>query len=163
MNRFDLERYLHAHIPLSAAMQVTVLEVAPDHVTLSAPLAPNINHRETLFGGSASAVAVLAAWSLVHTRLCDAGVGSRLVIQGNTMRFDHPVTGTFHARSWLPHPDKWDRFCNMLLRKGKARIAANCDLTFGGRIAARFEGAFVALAAPVAAGADVGEISRNGR
>jgi thioesterase domain-containing protein len=60
MELAELERYLHQHIPLSEAMQVSVVEVHPEHVVLSAPLAPNINHRETVFGGSASAVAILA-------------------------------------------------------------------------------------------------------
>ena len=48
--------------------------VAPDTVVIEAPLAPNINHRKTVFGGSASALGILAAWSLVHLRL--AGTGS---------------------------------------------------------------------------------------
>ena len=65
----QLERYLHEHIPLSKAMGVSVLSVGEEAVTLRAPLAPNINHRETVFGGSASALAILAAWSLLHTRL----------------------------------------------------------------------------------------------
>ena len=57
----ELASDLHAHIPLSAAMQVSVAAVDADGVTLQAPLAPNINHRDTVFGGSASAVAILAA------------------------------------------------------------------------------------------------------
>ena len=48
-------------MPLSQAMQVTVVEASFQQVVLTAPLAPNINHRETVFGGSASAVAILAA------------------------------------------------------------------------------------------------------
>ena len=79
----ELEAYLHGHIPLSAAMQVSVLAVASTGVTLRAPLAPNINHRDTVFGGSASAVAILAAWSLLHTRMRADGVSARLVIQAN--------------------------------------------------------------------------------
>src|SRR3989344_2448014 len=62
-------------------MEVTVVEASPHQVVLSAPLAPNINHRETVFGGSASAVAILAAWSMLHLRLSAEGLGSRLVVQ----------------------------------------------------------------------------------
>jgi thioesterase domain-containing protein len=61
MDRIEVERYLHAHIPLSRAMAVEVQAATPVCVRLCAPLAPNINHRETVFGGSASAVAILAA------------------------------------------------------------------------------------------------------
>jgi thioesterase domain-containing protein len=141
----ELEQYLHAHIPLSKAMQVSVLDVQPDYVTLSAPLPPNINHRETVFGGSAAAVAVLAAWSLVHTRLVAAGLPSRLVIQRNTMQFAMPISGTFTARSFLQNEQLWERFTRILRRKGKARIAVSCTLGFADREAGYFEGEFVAL------------------
>ena len=63
----ELEWYLHEHIPLSKATEVSVVSVAEDTVILRA--AANINHRETVFGGSASAIAVLAAWRLLHARL----------------------------------------------------------------------------------------------
>ena len=56
-----IQDYLHEHIPLSKAMGATVLKVDLSGVVLSAPLEPNINHRETVFGGSASSLAILAA------------------------------------------------------------------------------------------------------
>ncbi len=84
----ELEKYLHEQIPMSEAMQVSVVEVKSEAVVLSAPLAPNINHRETVFGGSASAVAIVAAWSLLHIRLKSSGISSRLVIQRNIMNYD---------------------------------------------------------------------------
>lgn len=59
----DLQAYLHRQIPLSAAMQVSVVSATLDSVVLSAPLAPNINHKYTAFGGSVSALGILAAWS----------------------------------------------------------------------------------------------------
>jgi thioesterase domain-containing protein len=80
----NLATYLYDHIPLSKAMQVSVVSISDEKLVLSAPLAPNINHRDTVFGGSASAIAILAAWSLLHTRLLKAGISSRLVIQRNT-------------------------------------------------------------------------------
>jgi thioesterase domain-containing protein len=144
----ELERYLHDHIPLSRAMQVSVLDVQPDCVILSAPLPPNINHRDSVFGGSAAAVAVLAAWSLVHTRLLAAALPSRLVIQRNTMQFAMPITGTFTARSFLTDEQLWERFTRLLKRKGKARISVSCTLDFAGREAGYFEGEFVAVDAP---------------
>jgi thioesterase domain-containing protein len=141
----ELEQYLHRHIPLSLAMQVTVLEVQPQHVILSAPLEPNINHRDTVFGGSATAVAVLAAWSLVHTRLVNAGVPSRLVVQRNAMTFAVPMTGAFTARSSLADDARWDKFIQTLARRTRARISVACELFCAGEEAGRFQGDFVAL------------------
>jgi len=129
-------------------MAVSVVSVQSDSVILRAPLAPNINHRETVFGGSASALAILAAWSLLHVRLTNENIASRLVIQRNTMEYDQPILGDFTAHSSLAQPDRWDRFTRMIARKGKARIAVASSLQYGGNVVGRFSGEFVALAYP---------------
>ncbi|MGF6158430.1 thioesterase domain-containing protein [Ensifer sp. KUDG1] len=141
----ELQAYLHNHIPLSAAMQVRVDAVADDRVLLSAPLAPNINHRETVFGGSASALAILSAWSLLHVRLRNGDVAARLVIQSNRMDYLKPVAGAFSARSSLADPGQWPGFLRLLERRGKARAVVVADLLDGDSVAGRFEGEFVAL------------------
>jgi len=141
----DLQAYLHAHIPLSNAMQVRVLEITADSVLLAAPLAPNINHRETVFGGSASALAILSAWALLHTRLRDAGVTSRLVIQRNTMDYEKPIFGDFTARSSLADPAAWPQFLRLLSRRGKARMEVHALLECAGEPVGRLSGEFVAL------------------
>lgn len=145
MSPSQLERYLHKHIPLSRAMQVRVIEVGADKVVISAPLAPNINHRETVFGGSASAVAILAAWSLLHTRLAGEGIACRVVIQRNTMSYGRPISGTFTATSGMAYPDEFPRFLRTLDRKGKARTTVTCELHFAGEAVGHFDGEFVAL------------------
>ena len=142
----DLAHYLHAHIPLSKAMAVSVDSVDPHGVVLRAPLAPNINHRDTVFGGSASALAILAAWSLLHTRLRSEGISSRLVIQRNTMEYEQPIVGEFTARSFLEQA-QWQQFTRMLARKGKARIAVSSVLEHAGQEVGRLTGEFVALGA----------------
>ena len=147
MSPVELEHYLHAHIPLSKAMEVSVLEVRPQSVTLSAPLAPNINHRDTVFGGSASAVAILAAWSLLHIRLVGEGIASRLVIQRNTMSYALPIDGTFTAVATMPSAEDWAQFLRMFKRRGKARITVASELHYAGQVAGRLEGEFAALGA----------------
>ncbi len=57
MTPSELQTYLHTHIPLSKAMEVEVVQATPDIIELRAPLAPNINHRGTAFGGSISTLA----------------------------------------------------------------------------------------------------------
>src|SRR5580700_1488384 len=89
-----LEAYLHAHIPLARAMQAVVLESSGEVVVMRAPLAPNLNHQASVFGGSASALAMLASWGLLCSRLTDQGLSPdvvRVVIQRNTMTFARPM------------------------------------------------------------------------
>lgn len=141
----SLERYLHANIPISGAMQVSVCSASTESVTLSAPLEPNINHKSTVFGGSASAVAILAAWSLLHLRLVKEGLRCEVVIQSNQMDYDRPIHGPFTATSALAAPGNWPGFLKMLMRRRRARIDVHSVLTYDDAIAARFKGSFVAF------------------
>ncbi len=145
MDTAALERYLHARIPLSQAMQISVVEASEARVVLRAPLAPNINHRLTAFGGSVSAIAILSAWSLLHTRLRDAGIEARLVIQRNTVHYDAPIEDTFTATATVPGEGVWETFLRTFARRGKARIGVSSVLESAGVVAARFEGHFVVL------------------
>lgn len=145
MTPSELEHYLHEQIPLSKAMDVSVVSTNADSLTLRAPLAPNVNHFESVFGGSASALAILAAWSLLNVCLRKEHVASRLVIQRNTMDYDTPIVGEFSAEACLDEESDWPRFLRTLARRGKARIKVQAELKNEGQIAGRFTGEFVAL------------------
>ena len=144
----ELAQYLHTHIPLSRAMGVSVVAVDPYAVTLDAPLEPNINHHQTVFGGSASALAILAGWALLHVRLQAEGIASRLVIQRNVMEYERPILGRFRARATLQQPERWPHFTRMLARKGKARVAAFTVLEYMDQVVGKFTGEFVAFGTP---------------
>jgi thioesterase domain-containing protein len=145
MNPVELTDYLRRNIPLTGAMEVSAISVAPGTVVLEAPLAPNINHRKTVFGGSASSLAILAAWSLVHLRLAGTSLEHRLVIQRNTMSYDAPIEGTFTATAQFAEGTDWPRFLETLERRGKARISAVAELTYDGKAAGKLEADFVAI------------------
>ena len=142
----DLQQYLHGRIPISAAMGVRVLEATPDKVVLSAPIGPNVNHRETVFGGSAAAVATLAAWSVLRLALQSQGRDVRLVIQRSEMDFEHPIPGDFTATALRPPVAEWSLFEQSLSRRNKARIAVRSELWLDQQRVGSFEGDFVAIA-----------------
>ncbi len=149
MTGAELQRYLHEHIPLSQAMGAEVVELLPESVTLAAPLAPNINHRATVFGGSVAALGMLAAWSLLHTRLRAAHAASgsapvRLVVQRSEIHYERPIPGDFRAQARLAEPGDWERFLAVLERRGRARIAVEVVLGWNGEACARMSGEFVA-------------------
>ena len=150
MDRRELEQYLHDSIPLSKAMGVEVRKSNAEHVVLAAPLVPNRNHQATVFGGSASAVAILAAWSLLHLRLKEAGLRVRLVIQQNTMKYERPIAGKFLASSSVTDRSTWERFQDMLKRKQRARISVRVTIRCNGENVGEMQGEFVALTNPAA-------------
>jgi thioesterase domain-containing protein len=140
-----LENYLHEHIPLSAAMKVSVCSITSDSVALSAPLSPNINHKNTVFGGSASALGILAAWSILHVRLVQTGLRCEVVIQSNQIDYERPIRGDFIATSSLSAPATWPLFTRMLIRKKKARIEVQSLLTCEETRVGTLRGRFVAF------------------
>lgn len=140
-----IQEYLYEHIPLSEAMEVKAVEASKNKVILRAPLPPNINHRDTVFGGSASALAILSAWSLVHFRLQHEGLNCRVVIQKNTMSYDKPILSDFEAICILDDEAKWQKFVKILSRKKRSRIVLNSCLEYQGEKVGFFEGALVAI------------------
>ncbi|MDO6384780.1 YiiD C-terminal domain-containing protein [Uliginosibacterium sp. 31-12] len=145
MNNTELQAYLHAHIPLSAAMQVEVREATPEYIELHAPLAPNVNHRGTAFGGSIATLATLAGWSLLRVRLDGMEPLPHLVIQRNTMEFMRPIPGAFSARVHFPADADWPGFQAKLAERGKAKLSLQVEVLSDGAVAARLDGVFVAL------------------
>ena len=150
----DLEQYLYQKIPLSRVIQVSAIEVNELTVRLRAPLTPNMNHRATVFGGSAVAVAILSAWSLLHVRLHAVTAGASIVIQRHSMTYDRPMHGDFAARAALAAPEDWPAFMRNLQRWGKARISVNSVLEYDNEQAGLFSGEFVAFVGELCIGAN---------
>ena len=144
MSTSALVNFLHTQIPLSRAMDVSVVEASAEQVVLEAPLEPNINVHGTMFGGSVSTLGLLAAWSVLHLRLEAAGIANQLVIHRAEAEYLLPVKGRLRAVARLDGAD-WESFVHMLERRGKARLTVIAELQFEGAVAARLSGEFVAL------------------
>ena len=141
----ELERYLSKLIPMASALGVNVRQASLDSVMIAAPLSLNRNHRGTVFGGSASAVAILAGWLLLDVRLRTTGVAASVVIQRNEMHYLTPITSDFEARARLSTDGNWCNFLRILARRKKSRVNVSVDLTCKGVVVGEFAGSFVAM------------------
>ncbi len=150
MTAGDLSAYLHAHIPLTRALAVEVVEVSEEIVRLGAPLAPNLNHRQTAFGGSVASLAILAAWGWLHARLANTAADFRLVIQHQEMEYLAPIDGPFTATCTAPPALAWQKFARALATRRRGRIDLTAEVSCDGRVAATFRGTYVALAGAAA-------------
>jgi thioesterase domain-containing protein len=128
-------------------MGVTVLRAEPAGVILGAPLAPNVNHSGTVFGGSAAAVAVLAAWSQVEVCLQAAVQPGRIVIRRSAMDFERPIVADFTATAVPPSPADWERLLGTLQRGRMGRIAVRTVLDCEGERVGELEGEFAVIPA----------------
>jgi thioesterase domain-containing protein len=142
----DIESYLRRRIPLAVAMGIEVRSATPSRVELAAPLAPNTNNGEMVFGGSAVAVAILAAWTLLYIRERDLGGNAQLLIQRSSMHYERPITRDFRGVCELTDEASYRRFRATLDRRRRARITLRSALLQDGERAGSFEGDFVVLA-----------------
>jgi len=140
-----VEAYLHDHIPISGYMGAHVLEANEDRVRIGFPLEPNINHRQTAFGGSIASAATLSAWSLIWVRLREMEPRPRLVIQANTVTYSRPVETEFVATTEPIDDGDWHRFLESLNRRGRGRIDVSSVVSVDSLECSRFLGTFIAI------------------
>ena len=143
MKPIDLETYLHEQIPAAQLLAVRVSACSKSEVRLIAPLAPNINHKNTVFGGSQSVLAILAAWSLVYMQL--RGIRNEIVIQESSMFFLKAADGEFSATSRYEDSPQWARFNRMFFKRGKGRIQIESNVYCKDEHVANFKGTYVAF------------------
>lgn len=117
-----LQEILHSEIPLSAAMHLSVVADGEGFV-LEAPLDPNRNLQHTFFGGSLSALGLLAGWSWLRLALREEMLEPDIVVQRSATDFLSPIPGLARAQPHAPDSETWDRFLRTLRRRGRGRIA----------------------------------------
>ena len=137
----ELERTIHQLIPLSVAMGVTVTSFEDDVLTLSAPLAPNINHQMSAFGGSLSALSALTGWGMVQLQIGKMNIVGNTVVGRSEASFLRPVLKHLTCRCSLPND--FDVFQEKLSVKGKSRILLITEVVEDGEIAMTTSSQFV--------------------
>ena len=140
----ELEQTLRAEIPLTRAMDVRVLRFDQNGLALGAALVPNLNHKQTAFGGSLNSLTTLACWGLIQLLVHDSAQAITVVIQESSVQFLKPVMQDFEAVCPPPPAAVIEKFLRMLERKGRARLELESIIHSDGDVALRFRGQFVA-------------------
>jgi thioesterase domain-containing protein len=141
-----LEAYLREKIPLSRAMDVNVIENTSSRLVLEAPLAANINHVGTAFGGSLHALPTLACYSTLWTIMREAGTDGHVVVKRSEASYRSPVKGRLRAVCIRPPQPVVMRFLEDLRRNKKARMELDAIVEGeAGKPAVEFHGTFVAI------------------
>jgi thioesterase domain-containing protein len=137
-----LERKLHDEIPLSLEMGIRVAAYDGTSLKMTAPLAPNINHKSTAFGGSLYALAVQCSWGMTHLKLTEAALHKHIVIQESNIRYLLPVDHDMQATRKLDGI-AFKKFLRTLARHDRARIELDFIIKLHGRPAVEFSGRYV--------------------
>jgi thioesterase domain-containing protein len=118
-----LQDILHRDIPLTRHMELRVARWEDHELRLAMPLAPNINHTGTMFGGSLYGITVLTGWGWLTLRLREAGISDgHIVIRGGQIEYPRPVSGDAESVCGAPADEDWQKFLTQYQRRGRARL-----------------------------------------
>ena len=143
----QLQSLILGEIPMARAMQLSLREYDGTRLTLTAPLAPNINDKGCAFGGSLVSLLTLAGWGLVVLKLRDLGRDCDVYVQDSTVRYLAPVWSELVAIAQLADGETWDDFAQAIAQRGRARATVNCRVPLeDGGDACTMQARFVAIA-----------------
>ncbi|MBL8251878.1 MAG: YiiD C-terminal domain-containing protein [Candidatus Competibacter sp.] len=138
----DINDYLNRHVPLVRAMQARLERCDEAGLSMTAPLAPNINDKGIAFGGSLAAIASLTGWALTYITLREHGEAAEIVIVESALKFLRPVRGEIVTECARPEPAAAARFIDRLRQRGKARWTVEVLIRAEGEPALAFSGQY---------------------
>jgi thioesterase domain-containing protein len=122
-----LQEKIHRTIPLSRALAYRIVELGSNHITVEAPLEPNVNIHGTGFAGSIYSLGMLSAWALGSHIIDLAGQAAALVVAEASIRYRAPIRETIRCRCVLDS-NQTEGFVTQLSTKGKARMDARVEI-----------------------------------
>jgi thioesterase domain-containing protein len=149
-----LTQFFINHLPITQFMGLDIESYDGDTLVLTAPLEPNINDKQTAFGGSLYNTAVMACWGMIYLKTQEKNVACNQVVTEGNIKYIAPVNGRIRAICHAPSEEELISFFDHFERKGKARInleAAiyNDDCVKGidpeAKLAVKFKGQYAIL------------------
>ena len=138
----EINDYLNRYVPLFPAMQARLDRCDETGLSMSAPLAPNINDKGIAFGGSMAAIASLTGWALTRATLKEHGETAEIFITDSNLKFMRPVRGEIVAECARPDPSVTARFIDSYRQRGKARWTVEVTIRADGELAMTFLGQY---------------------
>lgn len=138
-----LQRTIDSNIPLVSALGASVESYDGQTLIVGLPLAPNVNHKNTAFGGSLYCAGVLSAWGLLYLKLLEVEEEGVIVIFDGRVHYHKPVAGAFKSSCELSDLVAWEKFIKIYRRRGKARLKIDSEILCDGQVCASFHGEFV--------------------
>ena len=110
-------------MPPVAALGLRIVEATGDRLRLHAPLAPNINDKGCVFGGSLGSLMTLAGWGLIVLRLAEAGLDADVFVADSEIRYRAPLYADIETTAELAEGESWEDFLSTLRSRGRARLS----------------------------------------
>lgn len=144
-----LVEYLKQHVPLTCHIDIQAGQQDGSCFELHAPLTPNLNDKQTAFGGTLAALCTLSGWCAVSSLCRDSGAKVDIAVLESHIRYRLPVTSDpIVARACLPEQEAQAAFLETLLDRGSARLEIRAQVNSGDKAAVCFTGVYHARRLP---------------
>jgi thioesterase domain-containing protein len=141
-----LQHAYHTLIPISKHMGLQAQAYDGQCLRVSAPLANNVNHQQSAFGGSLFSVVALAGWGILQLKITEMDLDCNTVIAGGEVSYQLPVFSELVCECRLP-PD-YPAFAAKLRETGKASILLETAILVDNTPAMTFSGKYVVRQTP---------------
>jgi len=115
-------------MPPVQAMAIRATVMQDGVLSVTAPLANNVNDKACAFGGSLVSVMTMAAWGLLSESCRRKNIDADVFIADTQVRFLAPVFGDLQAEAGLHVDTQWEMFFQTLLNKGRARAVTHASI-----------------------------------
>ncbi len=123
----QLQQKIRASIPLSEAMQFSIIELNPRAILVQAPLEPNLNIHGTGFAGSIYSLAALTGWALSTHIMALNRMQGELVVARAEIKYRSPITDAIQCRTQASEED-CETFRKGFESRGKSRLALEIEV-----------------------------------
>ncbi|MFC3192916.1 YiiD C-terminal domain-containing protein [Marinicella sediminis] len=121
------QAFLYAEIPMVEYMQLKLCEINTHSIQALAPIGPNINDKQTVFGGSSSALMTICGWSLIKSQLEHHGLHNDVVIHQAKTRWHKAQTDDLNITAALSDEHDWDKLIAQLKTSRRpVKISVDC-------------------------------------
>ena len=134
-----LVEYLRQHVPLTRQIDISAGRHCEQWFELCAPLTPNLNDKQTAFGGTLATLCTLSGWCIVSHICREAGFKVDIAVTESHIRYHRAVTmDPVAAHAFFPDPLTQQAFFQALREHGKARIEVSARIGSGEKKAVSF-------------------------
>ena len=139
----NFENTLFKLIPQTKNLGIKITRIEDHQITVHGDYALNKKHLDIVFGGSIAAISITTAWSLVQSKIEQAGLKGNLVIKRQKIDYLLPVKTDFECVASFQSAEDWDGFKKTYQEKGRARIVVSALIISESKITSKFQGVFV--------------------
>lgn len=144
------QAFLYDHIPAVKYMQLAVQQCTPALLSATAPIAPNINDKNTVFGGSSAALMTICGWSLIKMHLEKHGTHNDVVVHQADSKWIKAQDDDMIIKASVKPDVDWQQLATQIKSKNRVtKLSVHCQvLNQNHELCSEMTGKYVILKKP---------------